>query len=70
LKSFNQRTNSDFDAFLTVEENVGSKNQTMLNRTLDAIEKSLKYIDVSSDGISHLIKPKRRLAESDSIMDA
>jgi len=46
---------SIMSCWATYEESTSSKNQTMLNRTLDAIEKSLKYIKVSSDGISHMV---------------
>lgn len=53
----------------TDEEVASSKEQKFLCKAVDEVERSLMYIDVSSDGLSHLVEVNKSTRGS-SIVEA
>jgi len=46
------------------EEVTTGKELKLLNKAIDEVEKSLRYIDVSSDGISHMVEVQKRSSQA------
>lgn len=52
------------------EEKASSKDLKVLNEAAEEVEKSMRFIDISSDGLSHLIEPKKITAGTDLLAEA